>query len=83
MSKQILRRFSKITLIDQLSTQLKETINMFSGGEALPFSGFMITRVDKDEIHFNFSISEDEFIGSITWQRFLANLAFLNLEKFN
>ena len=83
MSKQILRRFSKVTLIDQLVSQLQETINMNADGGELPFSGFMITRVDTDEIHFQFSVASKHFNCVITWQRFLANQTLFTLTKFN
>lgn len=83
MSKQLLRKFSKITLIDQLTNQLQQTINMNADGEELPFSSFVITKVDTDEIHFQFSISGKNFICDMTWQKFLANQVFVNQIKFN
>ena len=83
MPKQLLRQFSKVTLIDQLDSQLQQTINLNADGGNLPFSEFVITSVDTDEIHFQFCISGKDFICSITWQTFLANQVLVNQIKFN
>ena len=83
MQRQLLRKFSKVTLSDQLVSQLKQTINLNADGNDLPFSEFVITRLDTDEIHFQFGISGKDFICSMTWQTFLANQVFVNQIKFN
>jgi hypothetical protein len=83
MPRQLLRQFSKVSLTDQLVSQLKQTINLNADGAELPFSGFVITSIHTDEIHFKFSISEKRFICSMTWQKFLANQVFVNQIKFN
>jgi hypothetical protein len=83
MPRQLLRKFSKVTLIDQLISQLQQTINLNADGAELPFSGFVITSIHTDEIHFQFSISGRSFICSMTWQKFLANQVFVNQIKFN
>lgn len=83
MSKQLLRKFSTVTLIDELSNQLQQTIKMNANGEELPFSSFMITSIDKDEIHFQFSILGKDFSCNMTWQKYIANQVFVNQIKFN
>ena len=83
MPSQLLQKFSKVTLIEQLINQLQQNINLNANGEELPFSGFVITSVDTDEIHFKFKISRRSFICSMTWQKFLANQVFVNQIKFN
>lgn len=83
MPRQLLRKFSKVTLIDQLISQLQQTINLNADGAEIPFSGFVITNVDTDKIHFKFSISGRGFICSMTWQKFLANQVLVNQIKFN
>jgi hypothetical protein len=83
MQSKLIRQFSKVRLIDQLVIQLQQTINLNADGKELPFSGFVITRLDIDEIHFQFSISGKDFICSMTWQNFLAHQVFVNQIKFN
>ena len=83
MQRQLLQKFSKETLIEQLISQLQQTINLNANGVQLPFSGFEITDVDTDKIHFQFSILSKDFVCSMTWQKFLANQVFVNQIKFN
>jgi len=83
MPKQILQKFSKVTLIEQLISQLQQTINLNANRQELPFSGFVITKIDTDEIHFQYSILSRDFACSMTWQKFLANQVFVNQIKFN
>ena len=83
MPRQLIQNFSKVTLIDQLINQLQQNIRLNANGEELPFSEFVITRIDNDELHFQFNMSGRNFVCSMTWQKFLANQVFVNQIKFN
>ena len=83
MSKSIITDLFEETWLEQLCTDLQQTIIMNADTENLPFRDFFISRVDTEEIHFSFGILEKDFICQISWQTYLANQVKVNQLKIN
>jgi hypothetical protein len=83
MSKSIITDHFEENWLDQLCTDLQQTIIMNADGEPVPFRNFYITEIFTDEIHFSFGILGKDFICHISWQTYLANQVKVNQLKIN
>jgi len=83
MPESLLLKLYSENLIDHFEDQIKRTIAMNADWEDLPLSTLEITGISTKEIDFKFLIGIKAFKCSITWQKFLANQAFVNNLKFN
>lgn len=84
MDKQnIIFKFIQTSLIDELSTEIEDTIQFNASDGPVIYKNFEITEINEHLIHFVFTIAGKNFICTYTWQSFLAHNALLNLSKFN
>jgi hypothetical protein len=84
MDKQnIIFKFIQTSLIDELSTEIEDTIQFNASDGPVIYKNFEITEINAQLIRFVFSISGKNCICTYTWQSFLAHNALLNLSKLN
>ena len=84
MHKQnILFKYIQTSLIDELSTEIEDTIQFNTSDGPVIYKNFEITEINEHQIHFVFTTAVKIFICTYTWKSFLAHNALLNLSKFN